>query len=70
MIEVPAAALRAGRVAAELDFVSIGTNDLTQYTLAVERGNPAVATLADPLDPAGPNLRRRRMTPLAKTSPE
>ena len=52
MIEVPAAALRAGRVAAELDFVSIGTNDLTQYTTAAERGNSAVSDLADGLEPA------------------
>ncbi len=52
MIEVPAAALRAGRVAAELDFVSIGTNDLTQYTTAAERGNAAVSALADGLEPA------------------
>ncbi len=52
MIEVPAAALRAGRVAARLDFVSIGTNDLTQYTTAAERGNAAVAGLADGLEPA------------------
>lgn len=52
MIEVPAAALRADRVAAELDFVSIGTNDLTQYTTAAERGNSAVSGLADGLEPA------------------
>jgi multiphosphoryl transfer protein len=52
MIEVPAAALRAGRVAAGLDFVSIGTNDLTQYTTAAERGNAAVSGLADGLEPA------------------
>jgi phosphocarrier protein FPr len=52
MIEVPAAALRAGRVAARLDFVSIGTNDLTQYTTAAERGNAAVSGLADGLEPA------------------
>jgi phosphocarrier protein FPr len=52
MIEVPAAALRAGRVAARLDFVSIGTNDLTQYTTAAERGNSAVSGLADGLEPA------------------
>ncbi|MBA2559553.1 MAG: phosphoenolpyruvate--protein phosphotransferase, partial [Propionibacteriales bacterium] len=52
MIEVPAAALRAGRLARELDFVSIGTNDLTQYTAAADRGNAAVARLADGLEPA------------------
>jgi multiphosphoryl transfer protein len=52
MIEVPAAALRAGAFAPYVDVFSIGTNDLTQYTLAAERGNPAVAGLADPLDPA------------------
>jgi phosphocarrier protein FPr len=52
MVEVPAAALRAGRIAAQLDFVSIGTNDLTQYTTAAERGNSAVSALADGLEPA------------------
>jgi len=52
MVEVPAAALKIGAFLRYVDFVSIGTNDLTQYTLAAERGNPAVAALADPLDPA------------------
>jgi phosphocarrier protein FPr len=52
MIEVPAAALRAGLLARRLDFVSIGTNDLTQYTTAAERGNAAVSGLADGLEPA------------------
>lgn len=52
MVEVPAAALRIGTLAAGLDFVSIGTNDLTQYTTAADRGNGAVAALADGLDPA------------------
>ena len=52
MIEVPAAALRITTLAAGLDFVSIGTNDLTQYTTASDRGNSAVAGLADGLDPA------------------
>ncbi|MGW6199881.1 HPr family phosphocarrier protein [Kribbella sp. NPDC055110] len=52
MVEVPAAALRVGSLAAELDFVSIGTNDLTQYTTAADRTNAAVAPLADGLDPA------------------
>ncbi|GAY10491.1 phosphoenolpyruvate--protein phosphotransferase [Pseudonocardia sp. N23] len=52
MVEVPAAALRAAAFAPHVDFLSIGTNDLTQYTLAAERGNDAVTALADPLDPA------------------
>ena len=52
MVEVPAAALRIEILAAGLDFVSIGTNDLTQYTTAADRTNSAVAPLADGLDPA------------------
>jgi phosphoenolpyruvate-protein phosphotransferase/dihydroxyacetone kinase phosphotransfer subunit len=52
MVEVPAAALRISTLAEGLDFVSIGTNDLTQYTTASDRGNSAVAELADGLDPA------------------
>src|SRR3954452_15055568 len=52
MVEVPAAALKVAAFLPYVDFVSIGTNDLTQYTLAAERGNPAVAALADALDPA------------------
>jgi phosphocarrier protein FPr len=51
MVEVPAVALKARAFAAHVDFLSIGTNDLTQYALAAERGNDAVAALADPLDP-------------------
>ena len=51
MIEVPAAALKIEALLPYVDFVSIGTNDLTQYTLAAERGNGAVAALSDPLDP-------------------
>ncbi|MFO7960505.1 MAG: phosphoenolpyruvate--protein phosphotransferase [Nitriliruptoraceae bacterium] len=51
MVEIPALALKARHVVEVVDFVSIGTNDLTQYTLAAERGNPAVAELGDPLDP-------------------
>ena len=52
MVEVPAAALRVGQLAAGLDFVSIGSNDLSQYTLAAERGNPALADWSDHLEPA------------------
>lgn len=52
MIEVPAAALRAEQFAPVVDFFSIGSNDLTQYTLAAERGNSEVATLGDSLQPA------------------
>ena len=52
MIEVPAAALMAEMFARELDFLSIGTNDLIQYTLAIDRADDAVAHLYDPLHPA------------------
>jgi len=52
MIEVPAAAIALPGMIKQLDFVSIGTNDLTQYTLAVDRNNDALATLYDPLHPA------------------
>lgn len=52
MIEIPSAALLATHFAPEVDFFSIGTNDLTQYTLAAERGNANVAALADALHPA------------------
>ncbi|WP_217914617.1 phosphoenolpyruvate--protein phosphotransferase [Miltoncostaea marina] len=52
MVEVPAAAVLAGAFAPHVAFLSIGTNDLVQYTMAAERGNGALARLADPLHPA------------------
>lgn len=52
MIEVPAAAIALPTLIRQLDFIAIGTNDLTQYTLAVDRGNDSLATLYDPLHPA------------------
>jgi phosphocarrier protein FPr len=51
MVEVPAVALEAERFAAEVDFFSVGTNDLTQYTMAAERGNERLAGLLDGLRP-------------------
>jgi phosphocarrier protein FPr len=51
MAEVPAFALRARAAASLVDVISVGTNDLAQYTLAAERENPDVAALADPVDP-------------------
>jgi phosphoenolpyruvate-protein phosphotransferase len=51
MVEVPAAALKAAAFAPHVDFLSIGTNDLTQYALAADRGNGGLGGLGDPYDP-------------------
>ena len=65
MVEVPAAALRAEALSTLLDFVSIGSNDLTQYVLAAERGSAPLAALADAADPAVLQLIRDTVTGVA-----
>lgn len=52
MVEVPSAAVMAAQFAEEVDFFSVGTNDLTQYTLAMDRGHPKLAPKADAMNPA------------------
>jgi phosphoenolpyruvate-protein phosphotransferase len=59
MVETPAAAILAGRLAKKVDFFSIGTNDLLQYTTALDRGNAALAEFVDPLHPAVLELVRQ-----------
>lgn len=67
MIETPASALAAERLAREVDFFSIGTNDLTQYTLAMDRGHSELAHRIDALHPAV--LRLIEMTVAAANGP-
>lgn len=52
MVEVPSAAVEAGKLGARCDFFSIGTNDLTQYVMAADRGNRSVSKICDSLNPA------------------
>lgn len=62
MIEVPAAAEMADVLAPEVDFFSIGTNDLTQYVMAADRANPKVQTLFDPFNPAVLKMVQKSIT--------
>lgn len=59
MIETPASAIISQHLAKEVDFFSIGSNDLTQYTLAVDRGNDLISNLYNPMNPAVLNLIQR-----------
>jgi phosphoenolpyruvate-protein phosphotransferase (PTS system enzyme I) len=66
MIEIPAAVLAMGAFLRKLDFLSIGTNDLIQYTLAVDRSDEAVSHLYDPLHPAIVRLLHLAISSAAK----
>ena len=58
MVEIPAVAVMAEVFAEEADFFSIGTNDLTQYTLAMDRGHPKLAPKVDALNPGSASPHR------------
>ena len=64
MVEVPAAAECIDHILAEVDYVSIGSNDLVQYLMAADRDNPRVAALCDPLHPAVLRVLRTGDQPL------
>src|SRR5690606_42065449 len=66
MVEVPAVAIAIEPFAQALDFLSIGTNDLIQYTLAIDRGDHDVASLYDPLHPAVLRLVANTITAAAR----
>ncbi len=66
MVEVPSAAILADEFALYADFFSIGSNDLTQYTLAIDRGNSNLSTLADSLNPAVLTLIKKTVEGAAK----
>ena len=68
MIEVPAAAIALPMFIRKLDFLSIGTNDLIQYTLAIDRADDAVAHLYDPLHPAVLRLVADTIAPVTRTA--
>ncbi len=70
MIEVPAAAVNADSLARHLDFFSIGTNDLVQYTMAADRGNDSVAYLYQPTNPAVIKLMRMAIEAAKRNSIE
>jgi len=70
MIEIPSAAVCADLIAKKVDFLSIGTNDLTQYTMAVDRENPKVAHLYDYYNPAVLRLVQRTIEAGAKAGVE
>jgi phosphocarrier protein FPr len=65
MIETPSAALLADQLALDCDFLSIGTNDLTQYVLCAERGNPRLNAYSDALHPAVLRICKQAIRPVA-----